>query len=482
MSGDKTGTRAVVLGGSIAGLFAARVLADAYDEVLIVDRDVLTGVDGPRKNCPQSRHINGLLARGQLAMEEMFPGITEELFADGVPTGDLAGHVRWYFNGKRLKPEVAGLTCVAASRPMLEKHIRQRTAALSNVAFFEEHDILGLVTTADRTKVTGVRVQSLAAGSTEETIGADLVVDATGRGSRTPVWLEELGYPRVVEERKKIGLGYVTQHYKLLEDPYHGDLSINPVASPELPRGAIFTKTDGDRVELTTYGLLGDHPPIDQEGLYAWVKSLAVPDIYDALQHAEPLDEPVAFRFPTTLRRRYEDMPRFPEGLLVTGDAVTTFNPVYAQGMTAAALGALTIRDHLHTGAAPIPADFFRDLARDVIDPPWEMTNTVDLTFPGVQGERTPQVKAAQTFLKLVQTAATRDGKITAAYMRGAGLVDKPDAMMRPAFIARVLWNVARDAVEKFTGPAAGAARTPQAAPAAQPAAPSRSADELVSH
>lgn len=482
MSGDKTGTRAVVLGGSIAGLFAARVLADAYDEVLIVDRDVLTGVEGPRKHCPQGRHINGLLARGQLAMEELYPGITQEIFDDGVPTGDLAGHVRWYFNGKRLKQQVAGLTCVAASRPMLEKHIRRRTAALPNVSFREQHDILGLVTTADRGRVTGVRVQSLTGGVSEETVEADLVVDATGRGSRTPVWLEELGYPRVPEERKKIGLGYVTQHYKLLADPYDGDLSINPVAFPEVPRGAIFTKTDGGRVELTTYGLLGDHPPTDQEGLYAWVKSLAVPDIHDALQNAVPLDEPVAFRFPTTLRRRYEDLDRFPQGLLVTGDAVTTFNPVYAQGMTVAALGALTIRDHLHTGAAPVPAQYFRDLARDVIDPAWEMTNTVDLTFPGVQGERTPQVRAAQVFLKLVQKAATRDGKVTAAYMRGAGLVDKPDAMKRPAFVARVLWNVVCGAVgerlRSRPGPRPGARPGPGTASASP--ADSRSED-LVS-
>lgn len=436
---DGTGTRAVVMGGSLAGLFAARVLADAYDEVVVVDRDELVGVEGARRGCPQGRHINGLLARGQQAMEELYPGITEELFADGVPTGDLAGNVRWYFNGQRLKQQHAGLVCVAASRPMLEKHIRRRTAALPNVVFAERYDILGLHTSVDGRRVDGVRVHRLTEGGVEEVIRGDLVVDATGRGSRVPIWLESLGYPQVREERKKIGLGYVTQHYRLREDPYHGDLSINPVASAELPRGAIFTKTDGGRVELTTYGILGDHPPTDQAGLYAWLKSLAVPDIYDAVQHAEPLDEPVAFRFPTTLRRHYQEMDRFPDGLLVTGDAVCCFNPVYAQGMTVAALGALTMRQHLHTGAAPQPGQYFRDLARDVIDPPWEMTNTVDLSFPGVEGERPLKVRMAQAFLKRVQIAATRDGAIAAAYMRGAGLVDRPEAMMRPGFMLRVL-------------------------------------------
>jgi 2-polyprenyl-6-methoxyphenol hydroxylase-like FAD-dependent oxidoreductase len=438
---DVTKTRAVVLGGSIAGLFAARVLADAYDEVLIVDRDVLVGVDGPRRSCPQGRHINGLLARGQEAMEELYPGITEELFADGVPTGDLAGSVRWYFHGRRIRQRNAGLVCVAASRPMLEKHIRERTQAFANIVFVERHDILGLETTPDRGRITGVRVQRLGEDDTAHVITADLVVDATGRGSRTPIWLEDLGYGRVEEERKKIGLGYVTQHYRLTKDLYHGDLSINPVASPELPRGAIFTKTDGNRVELTTYGLLGDHPPTDQQGLYDWVKTLACPDIWEALQHAEPLDEPVAFRFPTTLRRHYEDLDRLPDGLLVTGDAVCCFNPVYAQGMTVAALGALTLRDHLHTGASPQPKEYFRDLARDVIDAPWEMTNTVDLSYPGVEGKRTPQVRAAQAYLSLVQAAATRDGAVAAAYMRSAGLVEKPDSLMRPKILFRVLLN-----------------------------------------
>jgi len=432
--------RAVVLGGSIAGLFAASVLADAFDEVKIVDRDVLLGVAGPRRSCPQGKHINGLLARGQLAMEDMFPGITKEIFADGVPTGDLCGNVRWYFNGVRIQQENAGLTCVAASRPMLEKHIRRRTAALENVEFLEQRDILGLVTTADNGTITGVRVQ--VEGETEETVvDADLVVDATGRGSRTPVWLEELGYGVVEEERKKVGLGYVTQHYKLNCDPYFGDLSINPVANPTLPRGAIFTKTDGGRVELTAYGILGDHPPTDQQGFYDFVKTLAAPEIHAALMQAEPLDEPVAFRFPTTLRRRYDKLERFPQGLLVVGDAVTCFNPVYAQGMTVSALSALTLRDHLHSGTIPQPLQFFRDLARDVINPPWEMTNLVDLTFPGVEGERPRQVVMAQKFLKKVQIAATKDKQIAAAYMRAAGLIDGPEKMQKLGFVLKVLWK-----------------------------------------
>ncbi|GAA4422393.1 FAD-dependent monooxygenase [Actinokineospora soli] len=449
---EETKTRAVVLGGSLAGLFAARVLSDAYDEVLVVDRDTIVGVAEARRSCPQGKHINGLLARGQLAMEEMYPGITEEIFADGVPTGDLCGNVRWYFNGVRIQQQAAGLTCVSASRPMLEKHIRRRTLDIANISVLERHAVLGITTTADKGTITGARVQPVEGGE-EKVLDADLVIDATGRGSRTPVWLEELGYGTVEEESKKVGLGYVTQHYRLKCDPYHGDLSINPVASPELPRGAIFTKTDGGRVELTAYGILGDHPPTDQQGFYDFVKTLAAPEIHEALMQAEPLDEPVAFRFPTTLRRRYERMTKLPAGLLVVGDAVTCFNPVYAQGMTVSALSALTLRSHLHSGAAPSPVAFFRDLARNVIDQPWEMTNTVDLNFPGVEGERTKQVKMAQKFLKLTQIAATRDKTVAAAYMRTAGLIDPPETLMKPKLLIRILLNALRGPAKPTPAP-----------------------------
>ena len=439
--GDGTGTRAVVLGGSIAGLLAAKELAEAYDEVVIIDRDTLVGVTETRRGCPQSKHINGLLTGGRMAMERIYPGLTDALLndPDGIPTGDLGGTVRWYMLGKQLKQQHADMFCVGPSRPKLEYHIRQRAEDVPNISFMERTDILGLEATADRSRITGARVQRQDGDGNPEVIDADLVVDATGRGSRTPVWLVELGYPEVVEERKKIGLGYVTQYYKLKADPYQGDLSINVVAHPDLPRGCIFAKTDGGRVEMTTYGILGDHPPTDQAGLYEWMDSLGIPEYTDALRDAEPLTEPVAFRFPTTLRRRYEDMSRFPDGLLVTGDAVTTFNPVYAGGMTVAAKSALTIGNHLHTGAAPVPLDYFRDLAHDVVNPQWEMTNTIDLSFPGVEGERSKETKIAHFMMKRTQIAATRDGKVTAAYMRAAGQVERPETLQRPGMMLRIL-------------------------------------------
>jgi 2-polyprenyl-6-methoxyphenol hydroxylase-like FAD-dependent oxidoreductase len=441
------GTRAVVLGGSIAGLFAARVLSDVYNEVLVVDRDALTGVNSVRRGRPQSRHINAMHCRGRLILEELYPGITDEMIAtDACPSGDMAGDVRWFFDGKQAVPQFVDLLAVPATAPVMERHIRQRTQALGNVTFVEQRDITGLETTPDRRRVTGVRIQAQETGSTVEVINADLVVDATGRGSRTPVWLEQFGYPRVREDKTKLGLCYGTQHYRLHSDPWDGALAFITVASPRVPRGAIFTKTDNGKAELTVYGLLGEEPPTDQSGFNAFVKSLAVPDIYEALTDAEALDEPVQYRYPTTMRRRYEKMARFPEGLLVTGDAVTSFNPVYAQGMTVAALSALVIRRHVSGRSQPEPLAYFRELARTVVGAPWEMTQTVDLSFRGVPGRRTLKVRIGQAYLAKVQAAATRDGRVTAAYMRAAGMVDPPSALMRPGMILRVLRSSSRRA------------------------------------
>ncbi|WP_212996013.1 NAD(P)/FAD-dependent oxidoreductase [Winogradskya consettensis] len=422
-------------------MFAVSPLAEAYDEVVIVDRDELIGVREARRGSPQARHINGLLAAGARAMEDLFPEITSEMVAAGCPLTDLAGTVRWYFNGVQLRQTRAGLTNVAARRPVMEVHLRERLQAMDNVRFMERYDITGLLTTPDNTQVVGVKVQAHEKGSAEEELEADLVVDASGRGSRTPLWLEAMGFTRVAEEGTKMGLGYASRHYRLRSDPFGKDHSIICVASPESPRGAIFTKTDSGTVELTTYGILGDHPPTDPEGFNSFVKSLAVPEIYEAIVDAEPLNDPVLFRFPTTMRRRFEQLPRFPEGLIVMGDAVCTPNPVFAQAQTLSALQALALRAQLRSGKA-VDSTAFMATVGSIIDPAWDMTEGINLSYPGVEGHRTRKLLLMHAYMKALQTAASRDSSITEAFMRTAGLVDPPSALMRPG----LLWKVLRDA------------------------------------
>jgi 2-polyprenyl-6-methoxyphenol hydroxylase-like FAD-dependent oxidoreductase len=432
------GDHAVVLGGSIAGCLAARTLAEHYSEVTVIDRDELLGADGPRRAVPQGSHIHGLLARGQQILDELFPGFTEELVGLGVPVGDFGTSLSWYFNGRMMKKTETGLVCVASGRPLLEDRIRRRVRALGNVTFRERTDLVGLVASADRQRITGVRVQSNAGPDSAQVVEADLVLDATGRGSRTPKWLTELGYPEVQQEQVRMDLTYTTCDFRgpLPFDPIGDDIALIPVATPAMPRGAIFARLP-DRYAVSLTGILGDRPPTDHRGFLSYVESLPVPEIYKAVCDAEPLGPAQSFRFPASVRRRYERQARHPEGLLVMGDAVCIFNPVYAQGMTVAAVESLVLRRHLEQGT-PQPARYFRDLAT-VIDAPWDMSAGADLGFAGVGGRRTLKVRLGNAYIPRLQSAAATDSRLSATFLRAAGLVDPPQALLRPRTISRVL-------------------------------------------
>jgi 2-polyprenyl-6-methoxyphenol hydroxylase-like FAD-dependent oxidoreductase len=431
------GENAVVLGASMAGLMAARVLSGSYASVTLVDRDVLAETDGPRRTVPQSRHIHGLLARGQEVLEELFPGLTEELAELGVPVCDFGVGLSWYFKGQMIQKADTGLTCVSAERPLLEQRIRDRVAALPNVQMADRSAIAGLVASPDRRAITGVRIQR--AGEPEQVLGADLVVDATGRASRTPRWLRELGYPEVPTEQVKIDLTYTTADFRspLPVDPIGDGVGLVCVASPQQARGGTLARLR-NRYSLSLYGLLGDAPPVSREGFLAFARSLPVADIFAAVGEADMLGEPVSMHFPANVRRHYESLDSLPDGLLVMGDAACVFNPIYAQGMTVAALGALVLRKHVGQGRPPRPREFFRDLSA-VIDAPWEMTVGGDLGFPGIEGHRTLKVRMGNFYISRLQSAAAGDGVLSNAFLRAAGLVDTPQSLMRPAIIRRVM-------------------------------------------
>ena len=430
--------RAVVLGGSLGGLFAARVLSEMFAEVLVVDRDELTDVEGYRRSVPHGRHAHGLIARGQHVLEDHFPGLAEELRIAGVVPGDFSHDIQWYFNGKRLATEPTGLVGLPVTRPVLEYHVRKRIQAIPNVTFLERYDILGLVSTPDGRRIVGARIQPH--DGAEEVLHADLVVDTTGRGSRTPLWLEELGYPRPDEERVKVNLAYTTRHFQLDHDPFGSYQAIIPVATPNIPRGAFFYRLPQgtNRVELSLTGLLGDHPPTDPDGFLAYVRSLPVPGIYEAVRDAEPIDDAVMFRFPVSVWRHYERLPGFPDGYLVMGDAVCSFNPVYGQGMSVAALESLTLRRHLQDGVLPDPLRYFKDVAKD-IKAPWDLSAGADLGYPGVEGRRTPMIRFINAYIARLQAGAVHDPALTTAFMRAAGLIDPPQAILRPSIALRVL-------------------------------------------
>jgi 2-polyprenyl-6-methoxyphenol hydroxylase-like FAD-dependent oxidoreductase len=348
----RIGDRAVVLGAGMAGLLAARVLADAYAQVTVVDHDALPTDAAPRRRVPQGRHIHVLINRGQQILEELFPGLTAELVAQGAPTLDQLDDVRWYLSGHRLRQAVSGMRVVSASRPCLEGHVRTRVGRLPGVAIADRCEVVGIAATPDRHRVTGVRVRRRADGSAEETIDADLVVDATGRSSRAPACLEGLGYDRPRQEKVVVDLCYVTRTYRLSEHALGGDLGIVIAPTPRHPRGAGLQLIEGNRCVVTLLGILGDHPPTEAEGYLAFARSLQFPDVYDVIRTAELLDQSSPFRFPASVRRRYENLSTFPDGFLVTGRRPVQLQPDLCAGHER--------RRHGSPHSAPPPAAWHR--------------------------------------------------------------------------------------------------------------------------
>jgi 2-polyprenyl-6-methoxyphenol hydroxylase-like FAD-dependent oxidoreductase len=436
------GEHALVVGGSIAGLLAARVLADRYRRVTVVERDELPEVPGHRRGVPHGRHLHALAARGQQALEELLPGLTEELVADGAPIGDLLADARYYLNGNHLRQARSGLVFLSASRPLLEGHVRARVRSFPNLRFLDRSIVVGLVTAPGGRRVTGVRTLRLAGRSAEELLSADLVVDASGRGSRTPTWLDALGYSRPEREQIRIGLGYATRIYRMPPDALDGNLATLHAATPQLPRTGALLQVEGGQWMLTLAGILGDHPPTEPDRFLDFAGSLRAPDIEKAVRIAEPLDNPIGFRFPASVRYRYERQERLLDGFLVVGDAVCSFNPIYGQGMSVAALGALTLRNHLERGIEPEPREWFRDLAR-VVDVPWDISAGGDLSFTGIPGRQPLKVGLLGAYLARVHAAAADDAHLAIAFIRVAGLVARPESLLRPDITARVLRGAA---------------------------------------
>ncbi len=427
---------AVVVGASMAGLAAARVLADAYERVTVLDRDTLPAAAEPRRGVPQARHAHALLASGRAALEELFAGLTDELVAAGALVADSQGDFRWYNDGHKLRQVPSGLPALMVSRPLLEDRVRERVRALGNVRLVDRCQVTGLAATPDGRGVDGVRV--IGRGGGEELVRADLVVDATGRGSRGPAWLEELGYRRPVEEQVHVGITYTTRVYRRRPEHLGGDIGAVVGPTPELRRGGGILAMEGDRWIVTLFGYFGEQAPADAEGFAAFAATLAAPDIFEVVRDAEPLEDARVTRYPASVRRRYGRLDRFPDGLLVVGDADCRFNPIYGQGMTVAAREALALRDCLRQGPTGLGLRF-RMRTDAIVDIPWEIAVGSDLRFPEVEGPRTAKVRLVNAYLARLHVAAATDPEVGRAFLRVVNLIDPPERLLRPATALRVL-------------------------------------------
>ena len=417
------GEHAIVIGASMAGLLAARALADFYERVTVVDRDTLPAGCAGRRAVPQGRHVHSLMPRGQDCIEALLPGFGAEIVAAGAPTYRAMEDLRFELGGRRLARASLGLTGIVAGRPLIEGHVRRRVREHQNVRLLDGCDALGLVGDGDR--VAGVRILRRADGSSAETLAADLVVCATGRGARVPAWLAALGFPPPAEERLPVDIAYASRYVRLPPGALDGDKLVLIGPRADLPRALFLFAQEDDRFILTVAGYGPEHrPPADPAGFDAFAATAAPPDVREALRAAAPIAPVVTHVYPASVRRRYDRMARFPAGLLVCGDALCAFNPVYGQGMTVAAAEALALRDCLADGEHDLARRFFA-AARAPVDHAWTLTTGADLALPAVAGPRPLRVRAVNAYLRRLRAVAQRDPEVAGALVSVIGMRER---------------------------------------------------------
>jgi 2-polyprenyl-6-methoxyphenol hydroxylase-like FAD-dependent oxidoreductase len=377
----RSGNHAVVIGASIGGLCAARVLSDFYDRVTVFERDDLPDAAANRSAVPQGRHVHLLMARGAQEFESHFPGLLDDMVAAGVPILEnrpdcihfgAAGHVLGTHH--TLQDE---FTAYVPSRPHLEWQIRRRAAALDNV------DIVHAVVIEPRYDASSQRVTGVLLESGED-VAADLVVDAAGRGTRLPVWLAQWGFERPAEETVDVGIGYAT-HQLRIPDGLIAEKVIVAGACREQPLGLGMLYYEDGTWGLTTFGVAKVEPPHDFAGMCALADEILPAHVADAIRQGEPIGDVAFHKYPTSRWRRYDKLDRFPAGILPFGDAVASFNPTFGQGMTMTSLQAGHLRRALQTPGADVIGEFNRATAKTTY-PVWTMNAIGDLVLHRASG------------------------------------------------------------------------------------------------
>jgi 2-polyprenyl-6-methoxyphenol hydroxylase-like FAD-dependent oxidoreductase len=436
-SGKRFG-HAVVAGASMAGLLAARVLADHFERVTLLDRDQLPRQAEARKGVPQARHVHILLRRGCAILEDLFPGLTEELLRAGAQRVASGRELAWYHAGGWRVRHDSDLFILGLSRPLLEAHVAERVRALPNVTVVEGARANGLLADADGA-VSGLVVQESGHSSVLE---ADLVINAMGRGSPAPEWLLRLGYGPVQSEQIPARVTYSTCTFP--EPDRRPDWRALFITCPLDGKMAVDFPVEGGR-RLVTLATFFDEPaPADQEAFVAFAKSLPVPDLYEGIRDVAPLSGIVHHRFPGSQRRRYDRLRRLPVGFLVIGDAVSSFNPIYGQGMTVAALQAQALGDLLTTArqdgriTASLGRRWFREAAR-IADVAWQAVAVEDFRLPELAGASPIGLRPLQWYIERVQQATYRSATVTDQFYRVLNFLDPPTALLRPRIAAEVL-------------------------------------------
>jgi 2-polyprenyl-6-methoxyphenol hydroxylase-like FAD-dependent oxidoreductase len=427
--------RAVVLGASIAGVLAARALSSHFEEVLLIERAELPDDPVHRSSVPQGRHVHGLLAGGVGAIERLLPGLVGELRAKGCTSGDHLRDLSWIFAGARLAVGNSGVRGIAVARPVLEHAMRARVLRLPGVRLQPSTRVTGLVVSDGR--VTGVR--TAAANGGEETVSAVVVVDATGRTSRIPEFLEEAGYTAPRLEEVELETNYVSRTYARTDAQATYGVGVVLVSSPEVPRGGIALAIDERTWIVSQYALASARPPLDPAGYLDFARSLSGPQLARLLETSEPVGDAATMKFASSRRLHYEELRRLPDGLFVCGDALASFNPTFGQGITVAALQAERLESMGPGVAEPAANQRFLRQASEIVDVAWNVAAGRSFTYEGVHGRPTRAMRISNAYMPRVVACALSDLTVATALVRAMNFLAPPSSLFAPAILAKVL-------------------------------------------
>ena len=409
--------RAVVIGASIGGLCAAKVLSEFADQVTVFERDELPAEPASRAATPQDRHVHLLMARGAEELESLFPGLLADMVTAGVPILEnqpdcihfgAAGHVLG--TQHRLQDE---FTAYVPSRPHLEWQIRGRVIALPNVDLQQR--------AVDEPVYDGHRVTGVRTGD-GEVVDADLVIDATGRGTRLPAWLPQWGFDRPQEDSVAVGIGYATQRLTV-PDGLIREKVVVAGASREQPVGLGMLYYEDDIWTMTTFGVGKVAPPTDFAGMQALAEQMLPAHLSAAVRQAEPLGEVAIHKYPASRWRRYDKMERFPQGILPFGDAVVSFNPTFGQGMTMTSLQAGHLRRALRGPRAELTPSFLHDTSKTTW-PVWTMNAVGDLILHRAEGPTPWWYRPVGSLFDQFLGAAETDPVLAEWFLRRFSLLD----------------------------------------------------------
>ncbi|HEU0003662.1 MAG TPA: FAD-dependent monooxygenase [Ktedonobacteraceae bacterium] len=435
---------AIVIGGSMAGLLAARVLSEHFERVTIIERDRLNDNVQPRKGVPQGRHVHGLLAGGAAIIDAYFPDLSAALARDGaVPVG--TADIRRYQLGVLVTAVPGPIKTLWQSRPFLEQHVRAALSARNNVQILDTCVVTRLKTHDER--ITGVVLQHCRGQQREEELAADLVVDASGRGSRAPQWLTSLGYGQIQETNVKIDVGYASRIYRCpAQLPTDWKVLVVLGPPPDYKRAGVIFPIEGGHWMVTLGGWLRDYPPDDDTGFLDYARSLSRPDLYQAIKEAEAITPIAVYKYTANCWRHYERLPRLPEGFIVMGDAVCAFSPVYGQGMSVAALEAKTLDTCLreqqswngNNHPTSFPPRFQQAIARE-IKTPWMLATGEDLRYPGTEGHRSLRTRLFNWYIRRVIGLTASQPLVAAAFFQVWHLLKPLKALFEPRIVRAVL-------------------------------------------